>query len=1197
MKEPLNISKPDPIPSSMDAESMKQAGIDYIRQLAHAFWTDYNEHDPGITALEQLCYALIDLGYRIHYPIEDILAAANAGEASQPQFYAAREVFSIHPQSKWDILRLLLDCTDVKHAFVEEIKGPDSSPVGLYKVWLLPEEHLLIKPEDGETKQAHILEQQQLLLQYVDEKLSANRSLGIDFLPSSIVARVPAKLKLEIEINDKEHAEQSLAKVLFKIKDYFTPRIPFYSLQELYEEGLFTEEAFQGPALQHGFLKTADLIQNPIKQNAIDPATLQLANLFGLQDILLDIEEVKWISRLSIEVDSNAHFDGEGNPQRPVFFQFDFEPELHFPDIRATYGGSPTEIKVADLQRFLQDMEQASQGKKQRGRQMDIAVPPGNYRHIDRYYSIQHHFPSIYGLGKEGMPPPVGREKGAKLKQFRAYLLLFEQILANYFMLLDQAKHLFSIGHHKGHKPQEIQTYFAGFPESVPEIWSLINDQSLSLSILGVIDQVENDILQLIKKKLPPGLPQNAWQDRYEKIKRWISTALYESRKVNAFASMSTDELRGWLAPPSMDGYSQEYKLPALSMETYFAGLADDWYAATTDEPALKKTILKSMGQLEGDLQKWLREKITLNYKHLLELELESPATKEERVSRLFSHLLARLGERFDEESFRLYAFSNKKNLNQEIIAAKQRILANFLDLSANRGRGMDYSRLVKAGTPNNNALAWEYLDPQNISGLENRLYHMLGIDNPAYLSLGKIWRQINSLEPPLANDAALMPYGLRLDAGASSPGLYEQLKLVLRYGIERKNYQVSTVAGGVSVELNLPGAGGPATPLPISLTDQKGAAVFSPADAQNVIRDTAYYLKGLKNKCEGFYLVEEVLLRARDDDEPADNALSPPLPPYFEPFTAYLILPDWPARFQSAGFQQVLYRTLSQECPAHIYIQSLWLNAAEIETFEGLYARWLQQLDAIYGQQGAQSPAVSPTDAGLLAMVRAKLTELRDAIQKSRASTVPEESIFLSLAKIQEKLDSLKPQLNADDVFSAAVEAIDSLRAHLQDALNTGTPKGSVETLADLATELGAIDLSDAVELSSLSGAWQAGLQTHLKELPAKLGELRLGAKTQMRLLAEELDKYAYVLSERTIVDQVTADYDTLVVHFQTFSEISALCAVNIQMAGALITAYYRLLHPDSTPVQKEGARLAYASIELALFLKTTALYKSSAI
>ena len=41
---------------------MKQAGIDYIRQLAHAFWTDYNEHDPGITALEQLCYALIDLG-------------------------------------------------------------------------------------------------------------------------------------------------------------------------------------------------------------------------------------------------------------------------------------------------------------------------------------------------------------------------------------------------------------------------------------------------------------------------------------------------------------------------------------------------------------------------------------------------------------------------------------------------------------------------------------------------------------------------------------------------------------------------------------------------------------------------------------------------------------------------------------------------------------------------------------------------------------------------------------------------------------------------------------------------------------------------------------------------------------------------------------------------------------------------------
>ena len=48
------------------------------QRLSSDVWTDYNEHDPGVTILDALCYAMTDLGYRTAHPIEDILASSMA---------------------------------------------------------------------------------------------------------------------------------------------------------------------------------------------------------------------------------------------------------------------------------------------------------------------------------------------------------------------------------------------------------------------------------------------------------------------------------------------------------------------------------------------------------------------------------------------------------------------------------------------------------------------------------------------------------------------------------------------------------------------------------------------------------------------------------------------------------------------------------------------------------------------------------------------------------------------------------------------------------------------------------------------------------------------------------------------------------------------------------------------------------------
>jgi hypothetical protein len=52
----------EPLPEALNFEALKRLGIDQLKVLAGKVWSNYNESDPGVTILEQLCYALTELG-------------------------------------------------------------------------------------------------------------------------------------------------------------------------------------------------------------------------------------------------------------------------------------------------------------------------------------------------------------------------------------------------------------------------------------------------------------------------------------------------------------------------------------------------------------------------------------------------------------------------------------------------------------------------------------------------------------------------------------------------------------------------------------------------------------------------------------------------------------------------------------------------------------------------------------------------------------------------------------------------------------------------------------------------------------------------------------------------------------------------------------------------------------------------------
>lgn len=120
---PVTIRKQPALKPAEDYYRLRREGIGFIEQMGSRLWTDYNTHDPGITILEGLCYAITDLAYRTGWDIKDILATTHSpSDQSRPYpdqpFFTARKILTINPTSADDFRRLLIDLDMVRNAWL-----------------------------------------------------------------------------------------------------------------------------------------------------------------------------------------------------------------------------------------------------------------------------------------------------------------------------------------------------------------------------------------------------------------------------------------------------------------------------------------------------------------------------------------------------------------------------------------------------------------------------------------------------------------------------------------------------------------------------------------------------------------------------------------------------------------------------------------------------------------------------------------------------------------------------------------------------------------------------------------------------------------------------------------------------------------------------------------------------------------------
>jgi len=110
LNRPYFIEKTPFDEPSEDFDFLVNKGIELLQKLTGNTWTDYNPHDPGITILEQLCFAFTDLSYRTGFDINDILSD-DKGRISKVKnsFFNKEKVLSTNPININDYRKVILD--------------------------------------------------------------------------------------------------------------------------------------------------------------------------------------------------------------------------------------------------------------------------------------------------------------------------------------------------------------------------------------------------------------------------------------------------------------------------------------------------------------------------------------------------------------------------------------------------------------------------------------------------------------------------------------------------------------------------------------------------------------------------------------------------------------------------------------------------------------------------------------------------------------------------------------------------------------------------------------------------------------------------------------------------------------------------------------------------------------------------------
>lgn len=459
-----NDTSPNNLPNPLDYEQLKAYGLEYIRSIANKQWTDFNLHDPGVTILEALCFALTDLAYRTQFSMADLLTKKGE-EFPRPTgtLFPAHEILSHEPVTANDYRKLILEnVPGIRNIWIDcpetgEKQGSMKS-AGRYRFNVELEDETFIQHDSrlrsiiGRDERWRFLESfghnyKEAYKNYIRNFYLKHRNLCEDLEEVKILEPIYIGIHAEIEIERHAHYQRIIEEMTLQIGEHLSPALKLQTLPELIKKGKTPEEIYQGTLPHIGFIDAEELRRHKRKK---------IIFISDILNILMKIKGVVSVKRLyflvneddldksNIEVDSSygncnkVRLTSENCVFRLSAFNEGCPPqnEIYFISNGITFAP-----KGMNRCNFRQK-ETVLPNKEQRH---DFPLLKGRHRNLSTYNSFQNLFPKTYRMGIERIPGSASHLLKAERLQLKAYLTFFDQLIADYLEQLASIEQYFAV--------------------------------------------------------------------------------------------------------------------------------------------------------------------------------------------------------------------------------------------------------------------------------------------------------------------------------------------------------------------------------------------------------------------------------------------------------------------------------------------------------------------------------------------------------------------------------------------------------------------------------------------------------------------------------------------------------------------------------------------------------------------------------
>ncbi|UJP04126.1 MAG: hypothetical protein LZF85_06770 [Nitrosomonas sp.] len=322
------------------------------------------------------------------------------------------------------------------------------------------------------------------VIQKIRSVFAAHRNLCEDIHRVEIIRTIPYFLAGEIEIQPAHNSAKIYAEIFLRCAHYISSGIQIDRYESILSQTGNYEQVFSGPLTQHGFISDRCFEGAEEILSVVDLITLisQIDGVSKVHDLYLINQENKKCT--SISYDSSRYefpdlcFPKSGKPKQLLRLVLPQDVSRKNHDGKASgftpYENAQDEALLEETRLELKKLIFAYHAFRNNRPPFAhlIPLPSGEQRVSPGYYSIQNHFPAVYGINRYGIPQSESPEVKAKAKQLKAYLFPYEQLMADYLKHLQEMPRLFSLD--SGLE----QSYFSQFLDNrnIPGIESLYVD-------------------------------------------------------------------------------------------------------------------------------------------------------------------------------------------------------------------------------------------------------------------------------------------------------------------------------------------------------------------------------------------------------------------------------------------------------------------------------------------------------------------------------------------------------------------------------------------------------------------------------------------------------------------------------------------------------------------------------------------------